>query len=490
MFFSSACIMILELVAGRIIASQVGVSLYTWTSVIGVILAGISIGNYFGGWLADRWASMKTLGLTFIAGGLFTVFILVVNEIDILDYVELSYIAETMTLITAMFFVPSAILGAISPLVVKLSIHDLSKTGSTVGRIYAAGAIGSIAGTFATGFVLISWFGTHTIIWGVGIALTTLGLVFLLSNKWSKLLSVALIIFLFLPPSFIGERLHRKNIRETNYFTIKVKESNYKGEPVLKLYLDQLLHGYTFLNDPARLKYSYLKMFAWITTHRALNNDNLSTMIIGGGGYTFPNYLEATYLNSKIHVIEIDPEVTEVAHERLGLSRDTGIVTFNQDARLYFEREPNERYDLIYADAFNDFSVPFHLTTVEFNQTVSKWLAEDGIYLVNIIDGPKAKFLSAYTYTLRQTFKYVYAGIDARNWRKYRSTHVLAASNTPLDFEAMEQVNEGVKPTAHRLLSEEKTTNLFNKGTGILLTDRYAPVDQLLASVFRDHGED
>ena len=62
-FVSSTCIMVLELVAGRIIAPYVGVSLYTWTSVIGVVLAGMSLGNYLGGGLADRWASPRLLGI-------------------------------------------------------------------------------------------------------------------------------------------------------------------------------------------------------------------------------------------------------------------------------------------------------------------------------------------------------------------------------------------------------------------------------------------
>ena len=69
-FVSSACVMVLELVAGRIIAPYVGVSLYTWTSVIGVVLAGISLGNYLGGRLADHWASLRLLGIVFLAGGL------------------------------------------------------------------------------------------------------------------------------------------------------------------------------------------------------------------------------------------------------------------------------------------------------------------------------------------------------------------------------------------------------------------------------------
>ena len=64
-FVSSACMMVLELVAGRIVAPYVGVSLYTWTTIIGVILAGMSLGNYLGGRMADRWASYGLLSLLF-----------------------------------------------------------------------------------------------------------------------------------------------------------------------------------------------------------------------------------------------------------------------------------------------------------------------------------------------------------------------------------------------------------------------------------------
>ena len=68
-FIASFCTMVIELVAGRIMAPYVGVSLYTWTSIIGVVLAGISIGAYVGGILADRFPSPRTLGwLLFISG--------------------------------------------------------------------------------------------------------------------------------------------------------------------------------------------------------------------------------------------------------------------------------------------------------------------------------------------------------------------------------------------------------------------------------------
>src|SRR6202022_2829240 len=69
-FVSSCCTLILELVAGRILAPFIGVSLYTWTSIIGVVLAGISLGNYVGGRIADRWPERRTLGVLLLAGGL------------------------------------------------------------------------------------------------------------------------------------------------------------------------------------------------------------------------------------------------------------------------------------------------------------------------------------------------------------------------------------------------------------------------------------
>ena len=157
--------MILELVAGRIIAPYVGVSLYTWTSVIGVVLAGISLGNYLGGWLADRYASLRLLGVLFLLGGLSPVGILAVDALGRITPGEWPIVVEILVLTAALFFLPSVILGAISPVVAKLAIRDLNKTGMTVGRIYAAGTVGSIVGTFATGFLLISWFGTHVIVW-------------------------------------------------------------------------------------------------------------------------------------------------------------------------------------------------------------------------------------------------------------------------------------------------------------------------------------
>jgi spermidine synthase len=490
-FVSSGCIMILELVAGRIVAPYVGVSLYTWTSVIGVVLAGITLGNYLGGWLADRYASLRLLGSLLLLAGLASFAILAVDVLGGRLPGDWPVIVEILVLTAALFLLPCLVLGTLSPIVAKLAVRDLRRTGRTVGRIYAAGSLGSIVGTFATGFVLISWFGTHTIVWGVAVVLLAMGLLFVFAGGW-RWLALGLLVL----AGATGLAAHQDWLRgpcgrETNYFCIKVREEERDGDTVRVLILDRLVHSYTSLEDPTRLVYGYEKIYAEVTAYRAATDDHLRALFVGGGGYTFPRYMEAVYPDSEIDVIEIDPGVTEVAHQVLGLARDTRIVTYNQDARLFLEQEPVGRYDLIMGDAFNDYSVPYHLTTREFNERVRAWLADDGLYFVNMIDGPRGDFLRAYLHTLGQTFDHVYLVPTIESWREVsRSTFVLIASQVPLDLALLrnQQGSDGASLLAERLLSPKEVDALLAEGRVVTLTDRYAPVDQMLAPVFRDQA--
>ncbi len=486
-FVSSACTMVLELVAGRIVAPYVGVSLYTWTTVIGVVLAGISLGNFLGGRLADRWASPRLLGLIFLLGGLACFIILAVDALGPNLPGAWPVILQILALTTALFFLPSMILGGISPVVAKLAVHDLARTGSTVGRIYAASTAGSIVGTFATGYVLIAAFGTHMIVWGVALILILMGLVFVLLGRG------LIFVLLALGIAIAGTALAAKQpwLRgpcslETDYFCIRVQEQEQDGEPVRVLVLDRLVHSYSSLEHPTKLVYGYEKVYAEITAHRAASNPSLSALFIGGGGYTFPRYMEAVYPKSELTVIEIDPGVTRTAYSSLGLKQDTRIVSHNQDARLFMEKQPARPYDLILGDAFNDYSVPYHLTTREFNRRVRAWLAPDGLYMINMIDGVRHDFLRAFVFTLQQTFRHVYVIPSDAAWRDSpRMTHVLIATDAALDRSALRALDGGESLVKRLILDDAALQALMTEGQAVLLTDRYAPVEQMLAPVFR-----
>src|ERR1041385_6172937 len=195
-FVASGCTLILEILAGRILAPFIGVSLYTWTSIIGVVLAGISLGNYLGGRIADRWPQRRTLGILLAAGGLASLAILpliaIATAIPTGDLVDPSnrlggalpidraslLILRIVVITTLIFFPPSLILGMVSPVVIKLALRDLAHSGGVVGKIYALSTLGSIVGTFATGFVLVQLLGTRMIVLGVGVVLLFMAAVF------------------------------------------------------------------------------------------------------------------------------------------------------------------------------------------------------------------------------------------------------------------------------------------------------------------------
>jgi MFS family permease len=179
-FISSFCVMVLELVAGRIIARFLGSSLYTWTSVIGVVLAGITIGNYIGGRLSDRFRPARILAILFASCSAACLVTIVANNL-IGNWAwlwQFNWPTRILLHVTAVFLLPSALLGTISPVVAKMALERGLPTGRTVGDIYAWGAAGSIVGTFAAGYYLIALMGTISIIWAVAGVMIVMALLY------------------------------------------------------------------------------------------------------------------------------------------------------------------------------------------------------------------------------------------------------------------------------------------------------------------------
>ena len=231
-FMASGCTLVLELVAGRIMAPNIGVSIFTWTSIIGVVLLGISLGNYAGGLVADRTDPQRTLGYLLLVGGAFTLAILSLAGILPEAIAEVPFVLRIVLMTAVLFVAPTFVLGMISPIVIKATLTDLSLTGSVAGRIYAFSTFGAIVGTFLTGFVLISSFGTRSIVLGVGVVLIIMGLAF---GRFRGFVPGAAGIVLLLGTvamgivGIIGEGLLSGCDRETRYFCIKVYGRSGRG---------------------------------------------------------------------------------------------------------------------------------------------------------------------------------------------------------------------------------------------------------------------
>ena len=490
-FSASACGLIIEIVASRLLAPTVGVSLFTWTSIIGVVLAGISIGNYLGGLTADRFPTPKTLGLILLGAGLTSLAVLPMLAFVSRLYDSLHILARIVLITSTLFLVPSVILGMVTPVVIKLRLRDLSQTGNVVGKIYAVSTAGSIFGVFVTGFVLIQWIGTRPILLGVSVFLVLMAVAF--GNLWRMRVVGAVALLLFAGIAGMGfatDSLETECQVESNYFCIKVREREIEGRTVRTLALDRLIHSYVDLDDPTFFVYGYEKIFADVATMVGHSKPRFSALYIGGGGYTMPRFLEQAYPQSRQEVIEIDPAVTRVTHEYLGLPRDTTIITHNQDARIKIPELQPGRYDIVIGDAFNDVSVPYHLTTFEFNEQVKQLLTEDGIYVMNVVDQfHSGSFLRAVITTLRASFPYVYLLADSRDFEEdNRFTFVVAGAMQPFTYAEVYFAShqDGRGNPELKIMPQSELDEWLGAKRGILLRDDYVPVDNLLAPVFLD----
>jgi spermidine synthase len=500
-FVSSACTLVLELVAGRILAPFIGVSLYTWTSIIGICLAGISLGNYLGGRLADRAPSRQTLGILLFCSGLTSLAILPLVAIpNVAGLVPKdapiigSFMGRIVILTSMLFFIPTLIMGMVSPVVVKLTLTDLKHSGNVVGKIYAFSTLGSIVGTFLTGFVLVSTFGTRMIVLGVGVVLIAMAL--LVGRLWRN---PKLVVALAIPLAILswtissGTALSSGCTRETDYYCIKAyPELQPDGQVLQVLVLDHLIHSYNSIEDPTYIKYGYIKVYAEFMEYLAQTKPNFSVLYVGGGAYTLPRYVEVKYPQAHQEVIEIDPGVTEINYTYMGVSRDTEIVTYNLDGRQQVDvmLEEGKKFDLVIGDAFNDLSIPYHLTTREFDEKIRGLLNDDGFYLTLVIDKLRGGlFIPSYTRTLQLVFPNVYMTADGPLFESSApNTYVVAGAMRPLDmqrFNAVKGLGSGGRVTTAIMPSAELDAYLRTAG-GVYLTDDYVPADNLIAPIFAE----
>jgi predicted membrane-bound spermidine synthase len=493
-FVVSGCVLITEIVAGRILAPFIGVSVYTWTSIIGIVLAGISVGNYLGGRVADRFPSQFTLGIILLLGGLSTLAVLPLINLVAGAVDGMPIIARIVLLTGLLFLPPSLILSMTTLVVIRLHIKDVARAGNVVGKLYAVSTAGSILGTFLTGFLLIQWMGTRPILLTVSIVLVVLALA--TGNLWrirSRRVGMAGLMLLagfvgVLSLGFASKSLETGCLRESNCFCIKIKEDEIDGHPIRILILDQLLHSHVALDDPQFLVYGYEKVMADLATHLARREPDMRTLFIGGGGYTLPRFIEEAYPLSTVEVIEIDPQVTEVAFDYLGLRRDTRVLSYNKDARMAVPELKGGTYDLVVTDAFNDVSVPYHLTTREFNEQVSALLTPDGMYMANVVDKlHSGRFLRAYVNTLRQTFPYVYLLTDDDSWDfDERYAYVVVGVRQPLSITdvRLSNVAEGRGAGTTDFMPFGDFLNWLVEEETVVLTDGFAPVDNMLAPLY------
>jgi len=486
-FLSSAMLMVLEITAGRIIAPYVGNSLYSWTSVIGVVLAGLSFGNWLGGWLADRNHGHHALGITLGIGALASLLVLALLPAygGLIRNQLLSLAWTSLLLVFGLFLVPAILLGIISPLVTTLYLKVDESIGRVVGLLHALGATGSIFGTFAAGFVLIQWIGTRWTIIMVAIVLLLLALPWLIRGPHRTPLFMSLLAA-GLAVVAITDRMNGFVAPcdvESQYYCLRVIDNH--DQPIAvnsrSLAIDHLIHGTNDLDDPESLLTPYIHGMDTLIESRFSRNTALRYFFAGGGAYTYPRALASRHGENEIVVSEIDPAVTKIAQSELDL--DISEMTIHHDeSRHVLGRYGANRFDVLVLDAFHDVGLPYHLATREFNNLIKSRLSENGLLLFNAVDQfPNSTLIRTLLKTLKESFEHVEVWIERPSSTQNRLTFILSASNQPFEFTKIES-QHGIFRVWYNITDFIEEQAL--KHDAITLTDDYAPVERLISVLF------
>lgn len=473
----------LEILAGRIVAPEFGSSIYVWGSIIGVNLAALAAGYHLGGRSAPVRASTDRIAGILLQSVLFVVLLLVGGDAILRSFDALPVPARFAPLppIAVLFGPPVFLLGFVSPYAAELS--DRPTAGSASGRVYAIGTLGSIAGSFGTTFFLVPSFSIITIELGFGLVLVATALwVGDLSplRVGQALVLVGLLLGAFLVGGY-GLQLSGTTVYETQtpYAQLSVVDE----DGVRTLYLGSAPQSATYLDDRDGYVFDYS---AYLHIPMLLQQDVDRVLFIGGGGFSTPKRYLREYPGVTVDVVELDPEVIDVARRYFDVPRTDRLNVIQGDGREFLE-DTHRSYDVIVLDAYRKDRVPYHLTTLEFMRLAKSRLDADGVLIANVISarsGSGSQFFRAEYKTMRQAFPHVYA-FPTSNTELLQNIELLATKgDTAYTEAAFRRLAREHRERVGLDLTVEVSYYLNASDIPTddvpVLTDEYAPVDRLL----------
>ena len=491
-FFSGMSVMAVELGASRLLAPYFSSSQIVWTIIIGTIMIAMALGNIYGGKSADKnpnpdklygriilaaiWIALIPVVGKYIIIGISAVMIFSVNS----NFLIWAAFAACMVI----FVFPLFLLGTVTPSLVKYTVDDLEDSGKTVGMLNAFNTIGSIIGTFVPTFVTIPAVGTSvTFLIFAGI-LMVLSIIYFASSKVKSVKVIAGIIVIVV--SWITGSSDR--------FAFWENDLTYEGESVYNylqvkededaVYLStNVLFGvqsvYERSDTLTGMYYDYAMAAPLMT---GVNQKaQLDVLILGMGTGTFATQCNRYFDGMNMEGVEIDEDITKLAAEYFHLSEDIPVYTY--DGRAYLNTI-DKKYDVIMVDAYQDITIPFQMSSVEFFQLVREHLNPDGVMVVNMnMRGQEEGNINQYLAdTIASVFTEVYT-IDVKG----STNRELFASNNPDMLEVLEE-NLVLERNRDLVLFMEGCKEYFTayQAGSYIMTDDKAPVELLGMRVIDD----
>ncbi len=493
---SGMAVLIIEITATRMLAPFFGNSIFTISSVIGIVLAALGVGYYLGGSLADRKPSAVWFFSLIVTAG-FSVLLLQLLNAALLPGIayKLSLVNGPLVVSLLMFFLPALFLAMLSPFAITL-LHAREAergVGNASGLVFFWSTLGSIAGSLATGFLLIPHWGIGTVIVGVGAGLVLLGGVGLLLTRRRAavvplglaLLGLACAVALRHVPTadergvvFAADGLYER---------IVVRDVPYRNRMALILLQDRNVSGGLYLDDRS-MAFDYTRYFE---LYRLFTPELRSALAIGGGTYSVPRSILHDSPRAIVDVAEIDPSLHALAIRYFALPDDARLRNHVTDGRRFLH-DTAERYDLIFSDAYRSFiSAPTQFTTLEFFQLARSRLKQDGVLVANFY-GSLAADTRSMVYsvlrTMRAAFPQVYVIATVGPASEALQNFIFIghnASDADLRIDLQRAAVEFADPMLKGLAPLELRPADGLLDAHAVLTDDFAPLEYYAANAIR-----
>ena len=488
-FFAGMAVMAVELGASRLLAPYFSSSQIVWTIIIGTIMIAMALGNIYGGRSADKDPNPDRLYRRLLISAVWIAAIPVAGKYVILAISGVLILTvSTNFLVLAAFFAcmiifvfPLFLLGTVTPSLVKYTIGSLNDSGKTVGTLGACNTIGSIIGTFLPTFVTIPTVGTSITFLIFSGILLLLGLIYFINKKTAKkacIVSTVLFVLCSISGHSGSFAFWENNLLyegESVYNYLQVKETD--DSVILST---NVLFGVQSImkKDDSLTGMYYDYALAAPVMAGVHEKENADILILGMGTGTYARQCMHYFENVSVEGVEIDQKITDLAGKYFALSDTVNVTTY--DGRAYLQAV-DKKYDVIMVDAYQDITIPFQMSSIEFFTLVREHLKEDGVMVVNMNmhsdeEGNINEYLSD---TIANVFDAVYTA-DVRGSTN-RELFAAAEGDILNSFaENTEFLKNGELADMMRRISGEFVK--YEKGE-FLLTDDKAPVELLGMSV-------
>ncbi len=374
--------MAVEMSATRLLAPYFGTSLFVWTNVIGVIMVALALGYSLGGKMADRHPDKPQLYFFWIAvTGVWVLTIPFVAPFILptlssgFGNLEQSLRWGSLLAVMILMAFPMVLFGINVPFTVRLTADKIQNIGAVSGKVSTVSTVGSLLGTFLPALVLIPELGTTKTFVFIGLTLFLLA-AFGLRNVFLMILGLlGCGLFWVVPPVYAADDLIAAT--ESSYGYVFVTEDE-RG--VRYLHIDNKI-GVQSIYDPMSVLPPDSYYYGYFGLLPAMIENPQNVLILGHAAGSFTRIFNAYYPDLEVTGVELDPAVTEMAQEYMGLE-EAKVNIVHADARQFL-LNTDEKYDLILVDTYHGANIPAHLATEEFFGLCHEHLQPNGILALN-----------------------------------------------------------------------------------------------------------